>query len=279
MKHSKYMRISELAKASGIPNSTIRYYVREGLLQSPVRTGKTMAYYNLRHLDRLQLIKKIQDEEKMPLKFIKEMIEKMQEEEKETQTNSARSSSRRDMIIKSAITLFREKGCANTSITDIVDHAHIGRGTFYLNFTNKEELFIECADKIFFAMYDDVWQEIKNEQDMAERLKKRWLAFYRSYPRWRDMMNLIKGAAVGGHPPFAEKLKQVIHQIIDPIIRDIQRGMQQGSVRQLDPRLVGFMLMGMAEYCAYLLYEDKTYNPEEMSDKMWDIINHGVRRR
>lgn len=276
MKHSKYMRISELSKASGIPNSTIRYYVREGLLQSPARTGKTMAYYNLRHLERLQLIKKIQHEEELPLKFIKEMIERMEGEN--SQAILKRHSRRRDVIIDSAITLFREKGYANTSITDIVEYAHIGRGTFYLNFTNKEELFIECADKIFFAMYDDVWQEIKNEQNMVERLGKRWLAFYRSYPRWRDMMNLIRAAAVGEHPPLAEKLEQVMHQIIDPIIRDIQRGMQQGSIRQLDPKLAGFMLMGIAEYCAYLLYEDKTYNPEEISAKMWDIIDHGVKK-
>lgn len=36
--------------------------------------------------------------------------------------------------------------------------------------------------------------------------------------------------------------------------------------------------MGIAEYCAYLLYEDKTYNPEEISAKMWDIIDHGVKK-
>lgn len=278
MKYPKYMKISVLSKVTGIPMFTIRYYIKEGLLQSPIKTGKTMAYYTQKHVQRLQFIKKVQNEEKMPLKFIKEMIEKMEGEGKETQTSSVRSSSRRDVIIKSAITLFREKGYANTSITDIVDHAHIGRGTFYLNFNNKEELFIECADKIFFAMYDDVWQEIKNEKNMVERLRKRGSAFFRSYPQWKDMMNLIRGAAVGDHPPFAEKLKQVMHQIIDPIIHDVERGVQQGSIRQLDPTLAGFVLMGIAEYCTYLLYEDKTYNPEETLDKIWDIINHGVKK-
>ncbi|MBN2282858.1 MAG: MerR family transcriptional regulator [Deltaproteobacteria bacterium] len=278
MKNTSFMKISELSELTGVSASTIRYYLREGLINPPVRTGKTMAYYDEGHVKQLELIKEIQDGEKLPLRFVKKMMEKIEKETLSGQQGAARTN-RREEIIKAAISLFREKGYENTSITDIVDRARVGRGTFYLNFDNKEELFIECADKIFFAMYDDVWQEIKNEKDMIERLKKRGLAFYRSYPQWQDMMNLIRGAAVGKRGPLAEKLKQVMHQIIDPISHDVQRGIEQGAIRDLNSTLVGFMLMGMSEYISYLIYEDEAFDRESTYETVWNILGSGIEKK
>lgn len=277
MKNTSFMKISELSELTGVSASTIRYYLREGLINPPVRTGKTMAYYDEGHVKQLELIKEIQDGEKLPLRFVKKMMEKIEKETLSGQQGSIRTN-RREEIIKAACSLFREKGYENTSITDIVDRARVGRGTFYLNFENKEELFIECADKIFFAMYDDVWQDIKNEKDMVERLKKRGIAFYRSYPQWQDMMNLIRGAAVGKRGPFAEKLKQVMHQIIDPISHDVQRGIEQGAIRDLDSTLVGFMLMGVSEYISYLIYEGETYDRESTYETVWNILGSGIEK-
>ncbi len=275
MKNKSFMKISELSELTGISASTIRYYLREELISPPVRTGKTIAYYDEGHVKQLELIKEIQDGEKLPLRFVKKMMEKIERETLSGQQGSVRTN-RREEIIKAACSLFREKGYENTSITDIVDRARVGRGTFYLNFDNKEELFIECADKIFFAMYDDVWQDIKNEKDMVERLKKRGIAFYRSYPQWQDMMNLIRGAAVGKRGPFAEKLKQVMHQIIDPISHDVQRGIEQGAIRNLDSTIVGFMLMGVSEYISYLIHEDETYDRESTYEAVWKILARGI---
>ena len=39
------LKIGEIAKKSGVPPSTIRYYVRQGLLPEPTKVNKSMAYY------------------------------------------------------------------------------------------------------------------------------------------------------------------------------------------------------------------------------------------
>jgi AcrR family transcriptional regulator/predicted DNA-binding transcriptional regulator AlpA len=277
MDHPKYMKISDLSKASDTPRSTIWHYIRAGMLPPAIKTGQTMSYYEEKHVKRLQLIKKLREEERLPLKFITEIIEEEEGNGESKRTSHGRGSSRKEIIIEAAIALFREKGYDNTSITDIVDRARIGRGTFYMNFANKEELFIECADRIFFAMYEDVWQEIKNEKNMVERLKKRGVAFLRSYSQWSDMMNLIRGASVGNHPTFSKKLSKVMHQIIDPLIHDIQRGMEQGLIRKIDPKIAGFVLMGMSEYLSYLIYEDNSYNQDDFPkiiETFFDMLNY-----
>jgi DNA-binding transcriptional MerR regulator len=52
-------RIDDLAQRSGLSVDTIRYYQREGLLEPPVRRGRT-AVYGPAHLHRLEQIRELQ---------------------------------------------------------------------------------------------------------------------------------------------------------------------------------------------------------------------------
>ena len=51
------MRIGELAKATGTPVETIRFYEREGLLAAPRRTESNYRIYSNTHADRLGFIR------------------------------------------------------------------------------------------------------------------------------------------------------------------------------------------------------------------------------
>jgi DNA-binding transcriptional MerR regulator len=69
------LRMGELAEASGVPAPTIKHYLREGLLPEPVKTSRNMAYYPPDFVDRIRLIKRLQEERFMPLKAIKAVLD------------------------------------------------------------------------------------------------------------------------------------------------------------------------------------------------------------
>ena len=69
------LRMRELAAASGVPGPTIKHYLREGLLPEPVKTSRNMAYYPLEFVERIKLIKRLQEERFMPLKAIKNVLD------------------------------------------------------------------------------------------------------------------------------------------------------------------------------------------------------------
>jgi DNA-binding transcriptional MerR regulator len=69
------LRMGELADASGVSAATIKHYLREGLLPEPVKTSRNMAYYPAEFVDRIRLIKQLQEERYMPLRVIKELLE------------------------------------------------------------------------------------------------------------------------------------------------------------------------------------------------------------
>jgi DNA-binding transcriptional MerR regulator len=68
------LKMSELSERSGVSPGTIRYYLREGLLgegEDVVRTSRNMAYYPPSYVERIALIKRLQEERFMPLRVIR----------------------------------------------------------------------------------------------------------------------------------------------------------------------------------------------------------------
>ncbi len=70
------LKISELADASGVPVATVRHYLREGLLPEPVKTSRNMAYYPPEFVERIRLIKQLQEERFMPLRVIRDLLDR-----------------------------------------------------------------------------------------------------------------------------------------------------------------------------------------------------------
>ncbi len=71
------LKMSELAERSAVSAGTIKHYLREGLLgsdQEVVRTSRNMAYYPADYVERIGLIKRLQEERFMPLRVIRELM-------------------------------------------------------------------------------------------------------------------------------------------------------------------------------------------------------------
>jgi DNA-binding transcriptional MerR regulator len=71
------LKMSELAERSGVSAGTIKHYLREGLLgpgDQIVRTSRNMAYYPVDYVERVQLIKRLQEKRFMPLRVIREVM-------------------------------------------------------------------------------------------------------------------------------------------------------------------------------------------------------------
>jgi DNA-binding transcriptional MerR regulator len=69
------LRMGELAERSGVPAATIKHYLREGLLPAPVKTSRNMAWYSPEYIDRIKLIKRLQEERYLPLEVIRRILE------------------------------------------------------------------------------------------------------------------------------------------------------------------------------------------------------------
>jgi DNA-binding transcriptional MerR regulator len=69
------LRMKELMALSGLPKSTLLYYVEQGLLPAPIKTSPNMAYYPPQCVERLALIKTLQNQHRLPLQKIQRLLD------------------------------------------------------------------------------------------------------------------------------------------------------------------------------------------------------------
>src|SRR5262245_10944138 len=61
------MRLAELSQRAGVPRSTIKFYLREGLLQAGAASARNQASYGAQHVERLALIRALREVAELPL--------------------------------------------------------------------------------------------------------------------------------------------------------------------------------------------------------------------
>jgi DNA-binding transcriptional MerR regulator len=73
-KTSKGLRMKELCEATGLPKSTLLFYVDQGLLPQPVKTSPNMAFYATECVERVALIRQLQSGQRFSLAKIKSIL-------------------------------------------------------------------------------------------------------------------------------------------------------------------------------------------------------------
>ena len=269
------LKISDLEKITGIGRSTIHYYLREGLLSPPRRTGMTMAYYHTGHVEELRRIRELK-EEGYPLAIIKEMKDGSRGWMEATAAETAPSADRKTQIMEKAVEVFARKGYHKARISDITRAVGLGHSTFYLYFPSKKALFMECVDQVFQAMFSGVWEEIKHEKDPINRMRMRAEVVLKSYPQFIDILQVLHGT-VEDDPRLEAKRKEIYASVAKTVQRDIVKAMQEGLIEPINTEIASYMMVGWLETAPLLMGQDKGYTPEDLIDTLSVMISRATR--
>lgn len=252
--------VSDLAERSGLPASTIRYYVRQGLMPAGQRLSRTRSVYNQKHLRALETIKSLR-ETGVSLAEIRSHANP----DPDASSDSAVADTRRNDLLEAATKCFLTAGFAGTSLGAIARGASMSKATLYHHFSSKEEIFMACAERVFHRLYADVWPAISQAQTAEERLRSRWDAFVESFADWAPMMDLVRGLAIGDHT-FSEEYLRLIDTIVAPLARELA---MLGAERRfdVDAEFVSYVVMGMAEAGARALNEGR-----HDADDVWQYL-------
>ncbi|MBI5967193.1 MAG: MerR family transcriptional regulator [Deltaproteobacteria bacterium] len=68
------MKIRDLVQRTRISRETVHYYIREGILPKPRKRGRNIADYDESYVERIRLIKELQDHYFLPLAVIKNIL-------------------------------------------------------------------------------------------------------------------------------------------------------------------------------------------------------------
>jgi AcrR family transcriptional regulator len=147
-------------------------------------------------------------------------------------------------ILDAALAVFAEHGLAAARLDDIAKRAGLSKGTIYLYFPNKEELFREVVRTSVVAYIARAETVFKNERDPMQSLDA-WMDGYWAYlrsPVFPAMHRLI-GSELTNFPDLAEfYATEVIERAQRLVCGILERGMDAGIFRRMDP-LVGARML------------------------------------
>lgn len=280
------MRIKELENRSGVPRTTIHFYIRHGLLHAPAKTGRTMAYYDESHLEKLLVIERIKQDGRAPLALLKKQTEKYEEERRsngghemtalpnKVRTTREKDEKRRE-IVKAAIRCFSRNGYHNTKVQDITKSIGISTGTFYIYFKNKRDIFVEVIDEIFSTIVGDAAEAIKQANGPLEKLIVRGEVFYKNYSKYDEILHQIRSEMAGEDNWPRTRIKTAYKELTTPVIREIENGIKQGLWREVDAELAAYALTGLVEIMSLRLKLDNKYCHEDVMMFIFDLVSKG----
>ena len=162
---------------------------------------------------------------------------------------ATRAATSRHQRLEAARDAFCEVGYKATTVAEIVSRAQTARGTFYLYFRNKDEVFAE----VLAENCEELLRETGGHYPDGDRRKaveaatRDYLhAFARRRGVWRAMLE-----AFGGPGDVERQWIALRAGFVDRIERNLRRGRAAGEVRDdLDPVLTAEALAAMTEWLA-----------------------------
>ncbi|MEK7433745.1 MAG: MerR family transcriptional regulator [Cyanobacteriota bacterium] len=128
-------KMKDLIDKTGINRETIHFYLTEGLLPPAKKTSKNMSWYSKEHIDRLNIIKNLQENQFLPLKAIKSILN--------NSSDYDFTEEQRKLISELKLKIVDSSQSINVSIDELIDKKNIAEKDIEklvnVGFINKDE--------------------------------------------------------------------------------------------------------------------------------------------
>jgi len=183
---------------------------------------------------------------------------------------------RRAQVLRHAKRIFARKGYHRTNIADIISRARIARGTFYLYFENKKELFEELLEQVFDELGNRIMRirlapDQPSPTDQLRNNIRRVLEFVLTE---RDLTDILLTHSLGFDRELDVRIRSFYDRIAQLIQRSLDLGIQMGLVREADTRTLSYCILGGIKEAIGQLSRESDRPIEPLVE---EILNFGLR--
>ncbi len=199
-----------------------------------------------------------------------------------------RKEARPGELLDAALALFVEKGYAATRVEEVAARAGVSKGTLFLYFPSKEELFKAVVRENASRHLQEAFRELAaytgTSAELLHEFIQRWWTQYGGTPA-AGLTKLIMSEAAN-FPDLAQYYQDEVVQPSHELVRRIvQRGIERGEWRAVDLALASQLIVAplvqmvtwrfsMAPICPGALLPD----PMVLLNMHADMVVRGLRR-
>ncbi|MBN1837221.1 MAG: TetR/AcrR family transcriptional regulator [Spirochaetales bacterium] len=194
---------------------------------------------------------------------------------------------KRKRILEAALKLFARKGFGATAMDEVARSARLAKGTVYLYFKDKEDLYAQVVLDVLDRLQASVVERYQESRGVVEKLRGVAEAQILFFSRNRDFFRLFSllqstDAVVVHRRLFTPLLEK--RRLLEAFLQELfEEGKREGAIRSdvdtpaMVDSFIGMVNQAVGRFC----FEDRpaAEQPEERAAAVMSILLRGVLRR
>jgi AcrR family transcriptional regulator len=184
----------------------------------------------------------------------------------------------RRRIMRQAASEFARLGFDQANINTIAEQAGIGKGTIYLYFENKRDLFLEMLRFIAQEQLAVISAALAPEGTLRQRLERLFRAFVRLAEEESDNFNVYMSALYGVNRAFQAEATKLLRDYVAVIALMLEQSQARGEISSHNIEASALMVLSLTE--SYVLSARVLGQAEhvilQQAGPIAELILHGI---
>lgn len=155
-----------------------------------------------------------------------------------------------NLIMNIAEKIFVEKGYQNATMTEIAKKVNIAKGTLYLYFSSKKDLYFTSVERALTTLKNliiDNFKNCKNGFEKVVTMGKTYVFFSTEYPNYYKLILNYETLEFNfdDKDQHVKKTYERSQEIFELLVSCVKEGIKDGSIdKEFDPSKISMILWG-----------------------------------
>jgi len=190
---------------------------------------------------------------------------------------------RRAQLVQAAREIFGEKGYHESTVDDITRRAGVAKGTFYLYFSEKKEVYYDLVRSFFQRIVDVAAATpvgVTNGEELYQRYALGAMKMFQTFAEHHQLARLVYRESASIDPNVEKMLHEFYQKIAHLEAENVRLGQRLGVMGKVDPMVAAYSHIGMVERTALGLMREPNAPPNEVVVKeLLKLAYFGLRPR
>lgn len=184
---------------------------------------------------------------------------------------------RRAEILEAAEEIFSLNGYHKADMNEIAKKANIAKGTVYLYFPSKKELFISTIKDGLETLSQKISKDVENINNSVDRIKKAISTHMLYLKDHQALYRILLQPDLEFMDDVFKTMKDYKLSKLPRIAEAIKQGIKEKQIRDVDEKSLSYMILGMIDLTLYQWLSNPEEEPiEKKIDLLIDVLFNGI---
>jgi AcrR family transcriptional regulator len=179
-------------------------------------------------------------------------------------------------ILKAAAQIFRKKGYHAASMQDIADAVQLQKASLYHHIESKQAILLLLLDEALDLLIEDMQAVLDEPLPTKDKFRKAMRVYMSRLTQDADLAAVL---LLEHRSLDADRRKDHVarRDRYEALWRGlIEQGIDEGVFNKVDPKLTGYVVLGVQNWMITWYRPDGSHSPEQLADQFSSMLLEGL---